>query len=269
MAGFFRSNRKTRLSRPAHHLRRDERRRNALSIEALEDRQLRAASVTFDGLTGLLSIQGTAGPDTAFVQLVDTNRVEVKVEGRSPQLFNRAQVTRVEYHGGDGDDRFEKNTRVPSTVYGERGNDTLIGGTGEDTLHGGDDDDDTLIGGSETEPDNLDGYFVVIVRNEAIRIYRQKKGHVVFGEAGWDLSDGGETDASAAIALENREHFEVTMSGLKDVDQLILKMKYWNSMNFAEIGKILGMNEPAVRKKHQRALETLRDMLLDEAILVP
>ena len=46
-------------------------------------------------------------------------------------------VDRVLFHGGDGDDWFANETALPSTAYGEAGNDTLLGGSVRDRLFGG------------------------------------------------------------------------------------------------------------------------------------
>jgi Ca2+-binding RTX toxin-like protein len=76
-----------------------------------------------------------------------------------------ANIDRVEFHGGDGDDqlRVDDNITIPVVAYGDAGNDVLYGGGGNDELHGGD-GDDRLYGGSgddrlfgEAGDDNLTG----------------------------------------------------------------------------------------------------------------
>ncbi|WP_052423945.1 calcium-binding protein [Nonomuraea candida] len=56
-------------------------------------------------------------------------------------------ITRVEVFAGDGIDAIRNDTRLPSTLSGDNGVDTVNGGTAADTLFGGF-GDDTLNGGS-------------------------------------------------------------------------------------------------------------------------
>jgi uncharacterized protein YkwD len=134
-------------SRPS----RTGRRVNSVAYERFETRQL-LASIVFQ--EGVVTINGTPKRDVAAVDHLDASRIRVTLNRLTPQVFQAAQVTKIIFHGGAGNDQFRNNTGRPSEAYGGPGNDTLIGGWGNDALYGGD-GNDRLIGGAGN--DRLDG----------------------------------------------------------------------------------------------------------------
>jgi Ca2+-binding RTX toxin-like protein len=52
----------------------------------------------------------------------------------------------IEFHGGDGNDTFINDTRLPCVAYGDAGDDALRGGSADDQLYGGDGED--RVGGN-------------------------------------------------------------------------------------------------------------------------
>ncbi|MCS6978157.1 MAG: CAP domain-containing protein [Gemmatales bacterium] len=123
---------------------------SSLQIEALEDRCLLTGTITFDAATGFLTITGTDQGDRAYVRIVDgqlratlTNRADDTV--LAEQDVNPAQVRRIVFEGGDGDDIFINDSAIRAVANGGPGNDYLEGGDANDKLTGGP-GNDILIG---------------------------------------------------------------------------------------------------------------------------
>ncbi len=169
-----------------------------LGAEWLEQRQLLSTNqITFDAATSAIVIQGTSNAENVHVWSVD-NLIHVALTTSIFQItgasFERSSVAAVRFIAGDGDDRFENTTDVPSTVWAGAGNDVLIGGAGNDKLFGsigddvltgnngadelyGEDGNDHLSGGEGN--DRLEG---------GIGLDR------IFGDAGDDQLYGGDDD---------------------------------------------------------------------------
>jgi Ca2+-binding RTX toxin-like protein len=84
---------------------------------------------------GTLNILGTTNADRVTVS---NEGFDVVVNaGGAITRYRSYLVERVLFHGGDGDDWFANETALPSTAYGEAGNDSLFGGSVRDRLFGG------------------------------------------------------------------------------------------------------------------------------------
>ena len=132
--------------------RKQQRKRRQLQkrlshVEALEDRRLMAANVTFNH--GLLSIEGTAANDhvvveKAVVQLAPRYRFAVSmpvttvthghvdlngnfVQDGQRNIFGR--INQVNFYGHAGNDMFRNNTSIASVAYGGLGSDIIFGGS--------------------------------------------------------------------------------------------------------------------------------------------
>jgi Ca2+-binding RTX toxin-like protein len=136
-----------------------------------------AANIAFNAGTGVLTILGSDGHDTAKVridsgspldqgsdQVIVTLTTDGQTRTQSFDLhkykrgdvdFYERNVKLIVFEGGDGDDSFDNPTFLPcraeggngaDTLWGGSGDDTLLGGSGSDTL-GGRVGDDHLIGG--------------------------------------------------------------------------------------------------------------------------
>jgi len=149
---------------------RKVRRKDSLSYDRLEPKQLLAA-ITFQD--GIVTINGSSGRDVARVDHLDAARVQVKLNKLTPQVFNASQVKKIVFHGGAGNDEFRNNTGIASLAYGGDGNDKLYGGWGNDELHGGN-GNDQLYGGNGND-----------------KLYGGNGNDRLFGGAGNDLLDGG------------------------------------------------------------------------------
>jgi hypothetical protein len=144
------------------------------TLEALEDRLLMAGSVALAD-TGVLNIQGDARRnEVSVIQVAGENGPRVAVEiDKISYSFDATKVKSIEFRGAAGDDSFTNNTLIPSSAYGDTGNDVLRGGSGNDLLYGGD-GDDQLYGGAGND-----------------RLYGQEGNDQLYGEAGNDGLFGG------------------------------------------------------------------------------
>ncbi len=116
-------------------------------VEALDQRCLLAASVALHG-NGVLTIVGTAANDTARVFRQGDGAAErivvvVQTAGGATiqRSFAEAQVERIVFAGGAGNDVFINQTNKLAIAAGGVGDDVLVGGRGRDFLFGGDGND--------------------------------------------------------------------------------------------------------------------------------
>lgn len=152
--------------------------RAKLSVESLEERQLLAGNILFSARTGIVTIHGTELRDEARVAIVD-NRLEVTLttDGETiTNAFKASQVKKINFYGGDGDDRFINDSSKPSIAWGESGNDYLEGGPANDRLFGGE-GDDILVGFGGDD-----------------RLFGEDGNDYLFGLAGMDRLEGGPGD---------------------------------------------------------------------------
>lgn len=150
--------------------------RGSLNVESLEGRELLSICSLS---SGTLTITGTNYSDEVKVEIdvndptnvfddgvvVRTRQDQVIAQAQAQGVLlpfgwrvecevPRAEVLWVRFDGGNGNDRFENLTTIPSAAYGGYGNDTLRGGASADRLYGGE-DDDQLYGGAGN--DTLNG----------------------------------------------------------------------------------------------------------------
>jgi len=158
-----------------------------MALESLEIRDLKTASIGFNPITHVLTINGDVShANTATVNIAITGptglstSTGIAVTGPtglststgiasdndgsphtlSVPLYTHVglnwipNVTEVVFNGGAGNDSFTDNTSINCVAYGNAGDDTLIGGSGNDMLYGGP-GNDTLWGGAGD--DYLDG----------------------------------------------------------------------------------------------------------------
>lgn len=109
---------------------------SSLTFTTLEDRNL-LASIVFDAGASQVTIYGTSGNDSAYVNDVGGGMISVAATDATTQQFDSALVDRVTFYAGDGDDLFENNTAVSSFFGAHAGNDTFRGGSGDDIAYGG------------------------------------------------------------------------------------------------------------------------------------
>ena len=91
---------------------------------------------------GVLTFEGGMAADHVTVwdnMLIGKIQVDINC-GSGEQvdwLFEHGEISKIVFHGGNGNDSFTNASLLSSEAYGGHGNDTLSGGAGSDELHGG------------------------------------------------------------------------------------------------------------------------------------
>lgn len=119
-------------------------------FDNLEKRLLLAVTVTLQN--GTLTITGDKGNNAVTVEVKGKN-TRVTADGVTT-TFHTKKVKRVVADGGSGNDNLDIFVKVPTTIAGGAGNDTLKGGNKNDSIDGGT-GNDALTG--RNGDDNLDG----------------------------------------------------------------------------------------------------------------
>ena len=156
-------NRKSRSKNATATFRRQQRGLATDQYQVCEPRQL-LAGIVYSADAGRVFIGGLPTDDVARVSQVGSE-VTVSLSGFPTQTFDVADVNQVVFVGVGGDDHFANFTAIPSTAYGNDGNDFLRGGSSDDILVGGRGDDtingldgnDVLRGGASPGFDQLTG----------------------------------------------------------------------------------------------------------------
>jgi Ca2+-binding RTX toxin-like protein len=125
------------------------RRRALLRYESLEDRQLLAASFSYNAATRVLTVTGTESADIFVLNEVSvggTPSLSVAVSTGNTTVtsssYPTSSIERVVMNGLGGDDRFSASASSrPLTLDGGAGNDLFFGGQANDLLIGGSGDD--------------------------------------------------------------------------------------------------------------------------------
>ncbi|MCE9565315.1 MAG: hypothetical protein K8U57_25050 [Planctomycetes bacterium] len=118
-----------------------------LLIEGLESREMMSvSSVAFNA--GVVTVW-TDNNATAVTATAGTTANSIKIsDGGSSRTWNYTGVSRVEFVGGAGNDRFVDNAgSINCNAWGNGGDDLLKGANGANQLMGGD-GNDTLVGGT-------------------------------------------------------------------------------------------------------------------------
>lgn len=123
----------------------DHRNRVRPTLEILELRDLPSvASVLLSGANLIITTDNAS--TNVEVRPSGTNIVVAEIGTSHTWTYAASSVTQVEFHGGDGDDRFTDNVdKLKALAYGGAGNDWLIGNTANDQLFG-EAGDDVLLG---------------------------------------------------------------------------------------------------------------------------
>lgn len=111
------------------------------------------------------------------------------------------------------------------------------------------------------DPRGFRAYLLRAAHNQAIDHYRREGARPSF-DAEVDAIDTAALTPSSAVARK-REH-KLLVMGLRRLplaDQVVLELAYWEGLECAELGAVLGVSEEAAKKRLQRARERLRDLL--------
>jgi Ca2+-binding RTX toxin-like protein len=224
------------FNRDRKQTRKKDRRRR-LTLEGLERREMMAADITLTsiGLTaeffdsGRLQINGTSVADEISVHQVN-DRISVggNIWIKTPTGFvSSLPVTSVKslsISGNGGNDTILLNTetlaghqplRIPATIHGGSGDDTIVGTAADDTIHGGSNVDriwggggaDRIFGGSEVDYlDGGDGRDHIEGGSGNDYIYGGRHSDVLIGGAGNDRLLGDEGDDQYLYMVGRQGH---------------------------------------------------------------
>ncbi len=78
------------------------------------------------------------------------------------------------------------------------------------------------------------------------------------------LGDGQLTPAAAALQKEMAAKVEAAISNLDDKDCEIITMRHYEHLTNQEIGKVLGLTEPAASMRYLRAIKRLKTLMQNE-----
>jgi Ca2+-binding RTX toxin-like protein len=145
--------------------------------ELLEQRELLSVNqITFDAASSRVTVNGTSDADKIAITAVSSSEILVRAtnsDGVVEATFDVASLSSIVVFGGDGNDNIYNTTAIPTTVYGEGGDDTIHGGGGADSLDGGA-GDDAVYGGAG---DDI--------------LFGREGNDDLYGEDGDDWADGG------------------------------------------------------------------------------
>jgi RNA polymerase sigma-70 factor (ECF subfamily) len=78
-------------------------------------------------------------------------------------------------------------------------------------------------------------------------------------QLGLGLIATGTSPSAAAARQEQQRRVLLVLQELSEDDKDLLTMRYWDGFSFAEIAEVLGIEEPAARMRHVRALKHFTD----------
>ena len=162
------------------------------ALEPMEDRRLLSAVSL---ASGVLTVTGTSVADSIYVTyMVAGDKVNVYDGGTVRGSFARTSVKSIKLSMGDGNDSVSINPavgKIPATIDGGNGSDSLGGGAGNDTITGGA-GDDTLSGGDGNDRiESGDGANKLIGGNGNDTLVGGSGSDFLTGGAGNDTLDGG------------------------------------------------------------------------------
>ncbi len=109
----------------------------------------------------------------------------------------------------------------------------------------------------DPEKADISTYLSAIARNLAISRYRKEVSHSHIS-----LNDSISEEDSLLISAESRADLKKAISCLKEDEQKIILMKYYNGMTIQEIASSMSLPYETVKKRHQRSLGKLKRILL-------
>ncbi len=120
---------------------------------------------------------------------------------------------------------------------------------------------------SERTMSEVRNYLVVVVRNQAIDIYRKHK-KVVYSDD--ELEAIPDNTIDTPVDAENKELQEKVFGLVKGLDQSysdVLMMKYFYGFKTAEIAQSLGISQSNVRTRLSRGAAQIRLKLAEEGAI--
>ena len=105
-------------------------------------------------------------------------------------------------------------------------------------------------------PDRPQPWVATIARNEALRIAR-RPGIDSLDAAGEPSEDSHEDEVLGQADMDR------AMAGLSGVDREVIRGRYWDDLDYRQLGRLLQIPEGTARVRLHRALARLRQELLE------
>lgn len=102
---------------------------------------------------------------------------------------------------------------------------------------------------------DFSGFLYMIARRKIARLYRFRRPHISLEESEVVVSEAEEGEAGEVAILMR------SLETLNDEDQEVIKLRYFSGLSFAFIANLMGKKESAVKVRHHRALEKLKQIL--------
>lgn len=105
-------------------------------------------------------------------------------------------------------------------------------------------------------PDRPQPWVATIARNEALRIA---------GRLGFDPLDavGEPSEDSHEDEVVGHADMDRAIAGLSGLDREVIRGRYWEDLDYRQLGRLLHVPEGTARVRLHRALARLRDVLAD------
>lgn len=97
----------------------------------------------------------------------------------------------------------------------------------------------------------------VLVRNFSIDLLRRRRRRAALADA------GGSEAVEEAVAHGQIERLMTAVNSLPSMQQLILRLRHVEGMDYSEIAKLTGSREEAVRKALSRARKAVKDKYMN------
>lgn len=112
---------------------------------------------------------------------------------------------------------------------------------------------------SDVDCHKTKSYIVIMVRNCAINLYRQRKSHPTVS-----LDEDLEIADDQPFAIDEADVLTRSVACLPIIYKDILTLKYVQELPNDEIARMLGISEPTVRKRLERAKDKIQQFLNEE-----
>ena len=112
---------------------------------------------------------------------------------------------------------------------------------------------------SDVDCHKTKSYIVIMVRNCAINLYRQRKNHLTVS-----LDEDLEIADDQPFAIDEADTLTRSITRLPIIYKDILTLKYVQALPNEEIARMLGISEPTVRKRLERAKDKIQQFLNEE-----
>ena len=110
--------------------------------------------------------------------------------------------------------------------------------------------------GSCLTPERPAAWVATIARNEALRLARPPRADPL-EEVGEPAEDSHEEDVLGQADIER------AIAGLSGLDRQLVRGRYWDDLDYRQLGRLLHISEGTARVRLHRALARLRQVLVE------